>query len=473
MKKLSVFVLLIAFILSAVGCGGGGNTAEEGEKVAFKADAPTQIELGGPSLYVENYVDTDLYGGGYTLTVIDASGKEETINGATWRPTSPGEYTLKLTVGEESAEMKLTVTVQAISWTYSSASPAYEEGETVSFDDYIELFNIVVSAYNDDYELFVDRIVVDGQTIDVSEQDSYTLASTSAHEVWIKAVGGDGQEIEMKTTLTVRAVDAETKAWMDENNITVGGNWLSVDADNTFSLGTGSYVGNLWDGVTDVDVPYVAINGNFGIDKAVTVSFTGKGAPDIAFFVGEENDETYNGTWTGQNAKGLLANNGLFTNTGEEDNPGATSRRITVSGPNMYGKGLNFNRKWHLVNTPAAYGYLEEDHEYEYTMYYSQIDSLDAEGQPTNASDTYIKLVVIMRDKTTDTVVFDNRNINPATPADATKNDEDGNNLYGVFNTKSFADGNYFGGNILIYGRFGVTTKFKIEKLPYDASTIE
>ena len=473
MKKLSVFVLLIAFILSAVGCGGGGNTAEEGEKVAFKADAPTQIELGGPSLYVENYVDTDLYGGGYTLTVIDASGKEETINGATWRPTSPGEYTLKLTVGEESAEMKLTVTVQAISWTYSSASPAYEEGETVSFDDYIELFNIVVSAYNDDYELFVDRIVVDGKTIDVSEQDSYTLASTSAHEVWIKAVGGDGQEIEMKTTLTVRAVDAETKAWMDENNITVGGNWLSVDADNTFSLGTGSYVGNLWDGVTDVDVPYVAINGNFGIDKAVTVSFTGKGAPDIAFFVGEENDETYNGTWTGQNAKGLLANNGLFTITGDEDNPTATSRRITVSGPNMYGKGLNFNRKWHLVNTPAAYGYLEEDHEYEYTMYYSQIDSVDAEGQPTDASATHIKLVVIMRDKTTDTVVFDNRNINPATPADATKNDTDGNNLYGVFDTKSFADGNYFGGNILIYGRFGVTTKFKIEKLPYDASTIE
>ena len=465
MKKFFVCLILFVFVMSAVACGGETRT-----EVAFKQGAPTEFAITN-SLVVENYVETDLYEA-YTLTITDSSGKESKIEGATWRPSAPGEYKLKLTVGGQSSELKITVTAPTMTWVYQNASPVYNKGATIDFDEYISFFNIVVTAYNNDYKLYVDRILVDAQTVDVSERESYTISSDSIHTVIIKAESSDGQTLEMNTTLTVRETNAATLAWMENNNITISGNYLAIKEDNTFKLGAGSYVGNLWDGVSDVNVPYVAINGNYGLEKAVTVSFTGKNAPDIAFFVGDEAKDPFGGTWAAQNAKGLLANNGLFTNSGAEDNPNATSQRITISGPNMFGKGLNFNRKWHLVKTPAAYSYLIDDHEYQYTIYYTQTDSIDSEGNPVDASATHIKLVVILRDVTEGTVVFDNRNTN-TTLSQVTQSDSEGKNLFGVFNTASFAESDYFGGNILIYGRFGNTTEFKIERLPFDASSIE
>lgn len=479
MKKLSVFLVLIAFVLSAVACGGGGGTDPgTGTEVKFKAGAATEFAI-TDSLIVENYVDTSLYEG-YVLTITDASGKEETISGATWRPSAPGQYTLKLTVGENSAEMKITVTASEMTWTHANATPVYLAGETVQFDEYIAQFNIVVNAYNNDYELFVDRIVVDGKTTDVSEQDSYTLASTSAHTVVIKAVSGDGQELELSTTLYVRTeADPDTQAWMEENNITVGGNWLAIEKDNTFRLGAGSFTGNLWDGVSNVNVPYVALKGDYGFDDAVTVTFTGRYAPDIAFFVGEEADGR---TWAGQNAKGLIAYNGLFLNNGDPENAteSGVCANIETAGNFMMNKGFNVKeteeqnpeegnegaRKWPIWKCPASWYYLKDDHEYSYTMYYSQLDRLDDKGVPYDSKPDKIKLVLIVKDLTTNEVIFDNSDLYPEGDT-YTNEDAKGNKWYGVFdNDVAFDNADFFTGNILIYGKFGNTIEFKIEQIP-------
>ena len=481
MKRLSVIFVLIAFVLSAVACGGGGT----GTEVKFKDGAPTEFAITN-SLVVENYVDTSLYEG-YVLTITDSSGKEETISGATWRPSAPGQYTLKLTVGENSAEMKITVTAPDMTWTYANASPIYDAGAVVQFDDYIEQFNIVVTAYNNDYELFVDRIIVDGTTIDVSEQDSYTLTSTSAHTVVIKAVSGDGQELELNTILSVREVNAATQAWMEENDITIGGNWLAIKEDNTFRLGAGSFTGNLWDGVSNINVPYVALNGDYSFDDAVTVTFTGRYAPDIAFFVGEE---TTDRTWAGQNAKGLIAYNGLFLNNGDPENAteSGACANIETAGNFMMNKGFNVKeteeqnpeegnegaRKWPIWSCPASWYYLEDDHEYRYTMYYSQLDRLDDDGiTPIDSKPDKIKLVLIVEDLTTDTVIFDNSDLYPAGDT-YTDRDEDGNRWYGVFdNDTAFDNADFFTGNILIYGKFGNVIEFKIEEIPQKSVVTE
>ena len=280
--------------------------------------------------YVE-YVDED-----YTITITDEKGNvEDVTNKRLWYTRTSGTYTITYTVKggkyKGVSTFELSVIFPELTWEYSLQNLPYKFGETLDFETYFDAMNIYTSLK--DTVVKMDSVEVDGETIDLSEADSYTFTSRSDHTFQFSATSPDGQTCEGREVISIKVIEEDYMQELEEMDISLYGE-LYVER-GSFTLVEGSYCnGNnvIFERKNGPqNVPYLAYNGDYGIGDFVKIDFTGNNMPIFSFFRDSYSQNIHDST------KGFVFTGGFKNNTGAPLHNVLCSR-TTLYGPYMMHK---------------------------------------------------------------------------------------------------------------------------------------
>lgn len=434
MKKIWLALLAcIAFMCLALG------TACEKNQPVFNKGYLDVIELGDP-IMLDEYVDPDTMDD-YTLILrSDSTGEEIDLKArGQWTTRYPGTFTLTYTVlsGENKGTVstKLTVVVPEVQWTFTRNIIISRVEDTLDFNQLERDLNLSIESYYD-YEFFVSQVKYDGGSETFTDETEYTFTREGDHVFTFGIRTEDGQVLSAEQMVNVRfkPVLGEGAAdWMSENNI-VSSDYKVINADGSVELDAGYYSGSY----TNDNVPYLAFEGDYGANTFIKVDFTGKNLPQVAFFCDEITSSITDG------ARGIYIHNGLTTTNGTVWKA-LDASRLTVFGPNKVGyakfdgegRFSGSDRGSEAAPCPMSYNALQEDCEYRYIVGF------------TGASNSSVTLRILLINLTTMEREFDHS-------YNCVKVDGYGN--------VDFT--NYFNGSIVLYGRYGVETKWDKVYLP-------
>ncbi len=434
MKKILLALLTcMTFVCLALGVACGKN------KPAFNEGYMDVIELGKP-IMLDEYVDPDTMDD-YTLILrSDSTGEEIDLKErGQWTTRYPGTFTLtyKVLSGENKGTVstKLTVVVPEVQWTFTRNIIVSRVEDTLDFNQLERDLNISIESYYD-YEFFVSQVKYDGGSETFTDETEYTFTREGNYVFTFGIKTEDGQVLSAEQMVNVRfkpMLGEGAADWMSENNITAS-DYRTINADGSVELDAGYYNGSY----TDDNVPYLAFEGDYGANTFIKVDFTGKNLPQIAFFCDEVTPSLTDG------ARGIYIHNGLTTTNGTVWKA-LDSSRLTVFGLNKVGYA-KFDGDGRFSGSatgseaapcPMSYKALQEDCEYRYIVGF------------TNASKNSVTLRILLINLTTMEREFDHS-------YNCTKVDG-----YGYVD---FTD--YFHGSIVLYGRYGVETKWDKVYLP-------
>ena len=350
-KKKIVNAMLLAGCLTAClasGCVLTGCTSEKKVVVEGSMQFVEEAEKVGPQflegalaeVYVEDTIVLSEYieyvdDSDYTITITDKNGNvEDMTHQIIWIPYAPGEYVLTYTIasGESKGTSTFTFSVSypELSWEFSLQNLPYNLGDTLVFSDYFSMMNIYTSLENCTVKMA--SVEVDDEEIDLSNEESYTFESRSDHTFKFYAESLDGQRCEGREVISIKVVDQDYLSYLQNDlGISLYGD-LYVE-DGNFTMIAGSYCnGNsVWlrreNGPHNL--PYVAYNGDYGIDSYVKVDFTGNDMPILSFFRDDNYTQSiFDGT------KGVVYTGGFTSNSGNAIHDEMCSRG-TLYGPYM------------------------------------------------------------------------------------------------------------------------------------------
>lgn len=456
MKKLWIaFLACISFVCMAFGaaCSGGDST-----KLAFNEGYLEEIVLGEP-IMLDEYIDPSLTDDYTAILTCDETGQERNLKELVqWTTDKPGTYTLTYKVKsgpyKGTISAKINVVVSKATWTYSAPTLVYRAGDTMSFNLFRRDLNIAVSSYYD-YEFSVKKVKYNGKSEDLSDKTSYTFPEHGDFTFTFCVETKDGQVLEADQTLTIRKqqVLAEgAEEWMAENGITTY-DYTYVSPDGKVELEAGYFNGSY---IRD-NVPYIAFNGEngsdgygYGANTYVTVDFTGKNLPQVAFFCDEVNPSFTDGS------KGILFYNGFaYGRTNVEPQ----ISRMVIFGPNKAGYG-EFDNKGRFVAIgsatdpcPASWNSLDENCQYRYIVGIE------------NATSSSMTARILLINLTTSERVWDlTQKLSGYTVAKCSLNPCPHKN--GGCSEPLDLDDSYYTGSIILYGTYGHETAFDKVYMP-------
>ena len=434
MKKILLALLtFMTFVCLALGA------ACEKNKPVFNEGYLDVIELGDP-IMLDEYVDPDTMDD-YTLILrSDATGEEIDLKSrGQWTTRYPGTFTLTYTVlsgkNKGTVSTKLSVIVPEVQWTFTRNVIVSRVEDTLDFNQLERDLNLSIESYYD-YEFFVSQVKYDGIIKTFTDETEYTFECEGDHAFTFGIKTEDGQVLSAEQMVNVRfkpMLGEGAADWMSENNI-IASDYKVINADGSVELDAGYYSGSY----TNDNVPYLAFEGDYGANTFIKVDFTGKNLPQIAFFCDEVTSSLTDG------ARGLYIHNGLTTTNGTVWKA-LDASRLTVFGPNKVGYA-QFDQNGRFSGSatgseaapcPISYNALQEECEYRYLVGF------------TDASKSSVTLRILLINLTTMEREFDHS-------YKCVKVDGYGN--------VDFT--NYFNGSIVLYGRYGVETKWDKVYLP-------
>jgi len=332
-----------AFFAVTASCGNSGEvTLPTIEGVSFAGEeeksGPQFLEGALADIQVEDTVRLNEYidyvEDPYTVTVTGEDGTVTDLTNKTyWIPKTKGTYILTYTIKSGASKGTATFTLNVknpeLTWEFNIQNIPYNYGETLNFNKYFGSMNIFTSMPNCTYVM--DSVEVDGEVIDLLGKTEYTFASRSDHIFKFHAESPDGQICEGREVISIKYVDSEYAKELEDMGITLSGD-LYVERGK-FTTVEGMYCNgnNVWlrreNGPHNL--PYIAYNGDYGINSYVKVDFTGKNLPILSFF---RDDEYSNSIFDG--TKGVVYTGGFTNNSGTAIHKEMCSRG-TLYGPYM------------------------------------------------------------------------------------------------------------------------------------------
>ena len=456
MKKLWIaFLACISFVCIAFGvaCSGGDK-----KELAFNEGYLEEIILGDP-IMLDEYIDPYLTDDYTAILTCDETGQERNLKELVqWTTDRPGTYTLTYKVKSGSYKgtisTKINVVVSKATWKYSNCTLVFRAGETMSFNLFKRNLNIAVNSYFG-YEFYVKEVTHNGQTENLEGQSSYTFPEHGDFTFTFCVQTEDGQVLSAKQKLTVRKAQvlADGAAeWMEENNISVDAEgYTYISSDGYVELDAGYINGSYYKDY----VPYIAFNGEeggngYGAKTYVTVDFTGKNLPQVAFFCDDVKPSFTDG------GKGILFFNGFaYGRTNVEPQ----ISRMVVFGPNKasYGELDNQGRCVAIGKTaepcPASWNSLDENCQYRYIIGIE------------NATSTSMTARILLINLTTSERVWDHtQRLSNYTVSRCSQNPCPHPN--GGCSENFNLDSNYYTGSIVLYGLYGHDVTFDKVYMP-------
>ena len=314
---------------------GGVSFVEEVEKKGpqFLEGSLADIEVGATVIFSE-YIDY-VYDADYTITMTDPNGNVQDITDEIYFiAENPGDYVITYTIksgkSKGSNTFTLHVTYPELTWDFTLQNMPYNFGDTLVFRDYFNNMNISASLEN--YQIFMDCVEVDGKTVNLLDKESYTFQSMSDHTFKFHIESADGQTCEGREVISMKYIDEEYLQYLTEDlGISVYGDLYVEDGNYTMVAGSYCNGNNVWlkreNGPHNL--PYIAYNGDYGIDSYVKVDFTGDNMPIFSFFRDDNYSKSiFDGT------KGVVYTGGFTNNSGEPIHEAMCSRG-TLYGPYM------------------------------------------------------------------------------------------------------------------------------------------
>ena len=446
MKKLWI-TFLTCIVLACIALG----TASLGcrSKIAFNEGYLDEIVLGEPIMYDE-YVDPSLTDDYTLILTYDETGEERDLKQLVqWTTDKPGTYTLTYTVKsgpyKGTISTKIEVVVSKATWKYSNPTFNYRAGEKMSFNYFERQLNIAVHSYYE-YTFFVEKVSYNGKTEDLRDKTSYTFPEHGNYTFTFGIETEDGQTLTADHAINVRkkqVIESGAEEWMSENNVTVDADgYTYISSDGRVELDAGYINGSYYKDY----VPYIAFNGEeggdgYGANTFVTVDFTGKNLPQVAFFCKDVKPSYSDGD------DGILFFNGFaYGRTNVEPQ----ISRMVIFGPNKasFGELDNQGRFCALGSTtdpcPASWNSLDENCKYRFIVGIE------------NASSKSMTAHILLINLTTSERVWDKRetlssytinqcSINPCPHKSEGKECKEPLNL----------DSTYYSGSIVLYGTYG------------------
>ena len=456
MKKLWIaFLACISFVCIAFGvaCKGGDK-----QVLAFNEGYLEEIVLGDP-IMLDEYIDPYLTDDYTAILTCDETGQERNLKELVqWTTDRPGTYTLTYTVnsGEYKGTIstKINVVVSKATWKYSNSTLVFREGETMNFNLFKRNLNIAVNSYYD-YEFYVKEVSHNGTAEDLSDKTSYTFPDHGDFIFTFCVETEDGQVLSAKQKLTVRKAQelaVGAVEWMEENNISVDPNgYTYISPDGYVELDEGYINGSYYKDY----VPYIAFNGEeggtgYGADTYVTVDFTGKNLPQVAFFCDEVTPSFTDG------GKGILLFNGFaYGRTNVEPQ----ISRMVAFGPNKasYGEFDNQGRLVAIGSTaspcPASWNSLVPSCKYRYIIGIE------------NAKSTSMTVRILLINLTNSERVWDlTQTLSTYTVSRCSQNPCPHPN--GGCSERLNLDSSYYTGSIVLYGTYGHDVTFDKVYMP-------
>ena len=456
MKKLWIaFLGCISFVCMALGvaCSGGDK-----KELVFNEGYLEEIILGEP-IMLDEYIDPYLTDDYTAILTCDETGEERDLKTLVqWTTDRPGTYTLTYSVKSGSYKgtisTKINVVVSKSTWKYSNCTLVYRAGETMSFNLFKRNLNIAVNSYYG-YEFFVKDVTHNGVTEDLSEQSAYTFPEHGDFTFTFGVETEDGQVLTAKQKLTVRKAQEladGTAEWMERNNISVDADgYTYISPDGYVELDAGYINGSYYKDY----VPYIAFNGEeggngYGANTYVTVDFTGKNLPQVAFFCDEVKPSFTDG------GKGMLFFNGFaYGRTNVEPQ----ISRMVVFGPYKasYGELDNQGRCIAIGKTeepcPASWNSLDENCQYRYIIGIE------------NATSTSMTARILLINLTTSERVWDlTQTLSTYTVSRCSQNPCP--HPAGGCSERFNLDSNYYTGSIVLYGMYGHDATFDKVYMP-------
>ena len=456
MKKLwMTFLFCIFFVCIAFGAACSNGNKKE---LAFNEGYLEEIVLGEP-IMLDEYIDPYLTEDYTAILTCDETGQERNLKELVqWTTDRPGTYTLTYKVNsgayKGTISTKINVVVSKASWKYSNCTLVYRAGETMNFNLFKRNLNIAVSSYYD-YEFYVKEVSHNGTAEDLSDKTSYTFPEHGDFIFTFCIETEDGQVLSAKQKLTVRkAQELATGAaeWMEENNISVDPDGYTYIAPNGYvELDAGYINGSYYKDY----VPYIAFNGEdgsngYGANTYVTVDFTGKNLPQVAFFCDEVKPSFTDG------GKGILFYNSFaYGRTNVEPQ----ISRMVVFGPNKasYGEFDNQGRLVAIGSTaspcPASWNSLDENCQYRYII-----------GIEKATSTSMVARILLINLTNSERVYDLTQTLSTYTVSRCSQNPCPHPN--GGCSERLNLDSNYYSGSIVLYGLYGYDAKFDKVYMP-------
>ena len=456
MKKLWMLFLAcisLVCIVLGVACSGGAK-----KELAFNEGYLEEIILGEP-IMLDEYIDPYLTDDYSAILTCDETGQERNLKELVqWTTDRPGTYTLTYKVNsgayKGTISTKINVVVSSVTWKYSNSTLVFRAGETMSFNLFKRNLNIAVDSYFD-YEFYVKEVTHNGKAENLREQTSYTFPEHGDFTFTFCIETEDGQILSAKQKLTVRKAQTLAEGaseWMEENNISVDPDgYTYISPDGYVELDAGYINGSYYKDY----VPYLAFNGTegsngYGANTYVTVDFTGKNLPQVAFFCDELKPSFTDGS------KGVLFFNSFaYGRTNVEPQ----ISRMVIFGPNKasYGEFDNQGRFTAIGSTaspcPASWNSLDDNCQYRYIV--------GIENAKANSMTARILLVNL----TTGERVWDlTQTLSTYTVSRCSQNPCPHPN--GGCSERLNLDSNYYSGSIVLYGMYGHDATFDKVYMP-------
>ena len=325
-------------IATGVACGGKDG---EGKKPQFLEGIDTELEL-GDGMDLSDYIDyvTD---GEYVITVSDGKTTEDITKKRYWEPSYPGTYTFtyKVLDGEYEGENSFTVVVNVplMTWKYTLSNTIYDTGYTLGFDEYFNKMNISAMSYYP-WKMVMDSVSVGDVTTEITDQTAWTFQTAEPHVFKFHIESEDGQSYSLSQSVRVRYVEEEMLAFMDANDITAEGA-LRLENEQKVLLQEGDHRGAVTthiDQCPDRTLPYVAFNGEYGINDFLVFDFTGTNMPSMVFFADKLNDTVWNNGGAAEYNKGFVISGGWTQKNGQPfagwQTETSINARFKIYGPN-------------------------------------------------------------------------------------------------------------------------------------------
>lgn len=413
----------------------------------------------GSTIVLKEYV---LFtGDSYKLTITDQDGNVTDLSKSSyWMADEVGQYvfTYKITSGDNAgtATFDLAVVNPPLTWQFTLQNLPYNYGDELVFEEYFGRMNIYTSLPN--CEVIMDSVEIDGETIDLTDRESYVFESRSDHIFKFHAEAPDGQICEGRETISIKYVDQDYLQELTDMGISLNGD-LYVER-GAFTMVAGSYCnGNnviLRRSNGPHYSPYIAYDGEFGIGSYVKVDFTGKNMPIFSFFRDEYSSSLFDGS------KGIVFTGGLKNNNGAIGHP-TLSKNGVLYGPNMLNKpdeafGADFRDTAYIADAahieggahPISLEALQDGTRYRMIIGFSGIDKTTAghlfTKEPTESVRLTLQCVLIDLDNkqvatkfTMHTYALQALGFENVIPVDVEDNE-------------------YFKGSIVLYGNYGART---------------
>ncbi len=340
-KRIIKWLCLAAVGIMTMATGVACGDKEEASKPQFLEGIDLEIEL-GDGIDLSDYIDyvTD---GEYEITVSDGKASEDITRKRYWQPEEPGKYTITYKVldgankGENSFE--LIVKVPALTWKYTLMNTIYDTGYTLEFDEYFNAMNISAMSYYP-WKMVMESVTVNDVTTDLTNATEWTFNQADPHVFKFHIESEDGQTYSLSQSVKVRYVEQEMLAWMDENNITAEGA-LRLENEQKVLLSEGDHRGAVTthiDQCPDRSLPYIAFNGEYGVNDFLVFDFTGTNMPNMLFFTDKFTDSVWNNGNAGEGNKGFVLSGGWTKKNGQPfdawQNDTSINARYKIYGPN-------------------------------------------------------------------------------------------------------------------------------------------